>query len=60
MDTYLVPQNQTIARDIGNSSSSVEKIIAFRRRFPDVAMVDPAIPWNRYRNNKDGFLTVVP
>lgn len=51
MGFYLVKQNRTLARDIGISESSVEKIAAFRRRFAKVSMVDPAIPWARYRSN---------
>lgn len=51
---YLVRQNATIARDVGFklSSSSLGKILAFRRRFPRITDVDPQIPWSRYRDNR--------
>ncbi|MGB9834909.1 MAG: hypothetical protein ACPLPW_08110 [bacterium] len=49
---YLWHQNWTLARDIGISESSIRKIIAFRRRFPKLSMVDPKIPWVKYRGNK--------
>lgn len=49
---YLMRQNETIARDVGLASESVRKIVAFRRRFPRVADVDPQITWARYRGNR--------
>jgi|YelNatPaOPRAMG01_1025707.scaffolds.fasta_scaffold46555_1 hypothetical protein len=49
---YFWHQNWTLARDIGISESSIRKIIAFRRRFPELSMVDPKIPWVKYRANK--------
>ena len=49
---YLLQQNKTLARDLGVSESSVKKILSFRTRFPKLSMVDPAIPWARYRDNK--------
>lgn len=49
---YFWHQNWTLARDIGISESSIRKIIAFRRRFPQLSMVDPKIPWVKYRGNK--------
>ena len=49
---YLMHQNRTLRRDIGIGGSSVNKIIAFRKRFPNISKVDPAIPWSKYRDNK--------
>jgi len=49
---YLVKQNATIARDISMSESSIEKILSFRKRFPFISLIDPAIPWSQYRDNK--------
>lgn len=49
---YLVHQNRTLARDLGISESSVGKLIAFCKRFPAVSLVDPSVPWSRYRANK--------
>lgn len=48
---YLVRQNHTLARDVGISRASVEKVISFRRRFPRLSLIDPTIPWNKYRDN---------
>jgi len=52
MGFYLVQQNSTLARDLGVSESSIKKILSFRRRFPKLSMVNPAIPWAKYRHNK--------
>ncbi|MGC8719214.1 MAG: hypothetical protein ACP5TY_04305 [Thermodesulforhabdaceae bacterium] len=49
---YLMQQNNTLARDIGVSQSSIEKIVSFRRRFSKLSMVNPTIPWAKYRDNK--------
>jgi len=49
---YIIQQNKTFARDIQISESSVEKIIAFRRRFEKLSMIDPEISWANYRENK--------
>lgn len=49
---YLMQQNSTLARDIGVSGSSIKKIVSFRRRFPKLSMVNSAIPWAKYRDNK--------
>ncbi len=49
---YLNKQNATIARDTSTSESSIEKILSFRRRFPSISSIDPAIPWSHYRANK--------
>lgn len=52
MGYYLIKQNSTIARDIGVSESSIKKIVSFRNRFSKLSMVNPTIPWVKYRNNK--------
>jgi hypothetical protein len=52
MDFYLIKQNITIARDVGVSESSIKKILAFRKRFEKLSMVNPSIPWTKYRENK--------
>lgn len=49
---YLMHQNSTLARDIRVSASSIRKIVSFRRRFAKLSMVNPAIPWSKYRDNK--------
>lgn len=49
---YFMQQNRTLARDIGVSKSYITKIVSFRRRFSKLSMVDPAIPWAKYRDNK--------
>jgi hypothetical protein len=49
---YLMQQNKTFARDVQISESSVEKIIAFRRRFEKLSIIDPEISWANYRENK--------
>ena len=49
---YLVQQNLTLARDTGVSESSIKKILSFRKRFPRITMIKPAISWVKYRNNK--------
>ena len=49
---YLIQQNKTLAGDIQISESSVEKIIAFRRRLKKFSMVNPEISWVNYRENK--------
>jgi hypothetical protein len=49
---YLIQQNQTLARDIGISESSIRKILSFRKRFPGISMVDPTILWSKYRDNQ--------
>ncbi len=49
---YLVDQNETLGKSIGFSETSVRRVIAFRRRFPNIARVDPGIPWAEYRENK--------
>ncbi|NWF53152.1 MAG: hypothetical protein HXY47_08765 [Nitrospirae bacterium] len=52
MDFYLIKQNNTIARDVGVSESSIKKILAFRKRFVKLSMINPSIPWKKYRDNK--------
>jgi hypothetical protein len=50
---YLVEPNETPARDLGISGSSVYKAIAFYRRYPDPRSIDLTIPWSAYRDNKE-------
>jgi len=49
---YLVNQNDTLARDTNIAKSTIGRIISFRRRFPKLSMVNAAIPWTEYANNK--------
>jgi hypothetical protein len=53
---YLMQQNRTLARDIGISESSIEKILSFRKRFPSISLINPEISWAKYRDNKVPFL----
>ena len=59
---YLPHAYKNFAQDLGFSTSSVEKIFLFYRRFADVSSIDPNIPWERYRNNevKMGSLETSP
>jgi len=50
---YLVDKNKTPARHLGLSRASVEKMLAFCRRYADPFAIDPSVPWSRYRDNKD-------
>lgn len=49
---YLMQQNRTLARDTGISESSIKKILSFRRRFSRISLINPAIHWAKYRDNK--------
>lgn len=49
---YLLQQNQTLAKSMGISQSSLKKILSFRKRFPKISLVKPGIPWAKYRDNK--------
>jgi ABC-type glycerol-3-phosphate transport system substrate-binding protein len=49
---YMVDQNDTLGKSVGLSGSSIRRIIAFRRRFSDIALVDSGIAWSEYRDNK--------
>ncbi len=49
---YLVRQNGTLARDMGVPALSIKKLVSFRKRYLRLSMVDPAIPWEEYRENK--------
>jgi hypothetical protein len=49
---YLMQQNRTLARDIGISESSTKKILSFRKRFSRISLINPAIHWTKYRDNK--------
>jgi hypothetical protein len=50
---YLVEPNETPARHLGISGSSVYRAIAFYRRYRDPRSIDLAIPWSIYRDNKE-------
>jgi hypothetical protein len=50
---YLVDMNKTPARHLGMSESSIKRIIAFYRRYPDPRRIDLKIPWSTYRDNKE-------
>lgn len=49
---YLLKQNETIARDISISESSMKKIVSFRRRYNLISSVDTSVSWSKYRENK--------
>jgi len=50
---YLVDKNGTPARHVGVSKTSVGKMIAFHRRYPDPSLIDTSIPWSVYRDNRE-------
>jgi hypothetical protein len=50
---YLVGKNTTPAKHLGISKSSIEKMIAFYRRYADPFKIDVSVPWSRYRDNKE-------
>lgn len=50
---YLVGKNKTPAEHLGISKSSVAKMIAFYRRYPDPFEIDVSTPWSVYRDNKE-------
>ncbi len=52
-DFYLVDMNKAPARHLGVSESSIKRIIAFYRRYPDQRNIDMTIPWSTYRDNKE-------
>lgn len=54
---YLMQQNRTLARDIGISESSTKKIVSFRKRFSRISLINPAIHWAKYRDNKVPLIT---
>jgi hypothetical protein len=49
---FLENASQTLCRDLAVSRSSITKMLAFYRRVPDPGRIDPAVSWNRYRENK--------
>ena len=49
---YLLKQNKTLGRDTGLSDSTVQKMLAFRKRFPKISLVNPSYSWAKYRANK--------
>ena len=50
---YLVQKNITPAKHLGISRASIEKMMAFYRRYPDPFEIDSSIPWTRYRDNRE-------
>ncbi len=52
LDYYLLLQNKTLGKSIGVSESSIEKIMSFYKKFTSIALVDPSLPWSKYRENK--------
>ena len=49
---YLVQQTSVLARSIAISESFLQTLISFRLRFSNIALVDPAISWTKYKENK--------
>ena len=49
---YLLRPSDTLASHLGVAAGSIRKILSFRNRFPRLSMVDPQIPWSKYRENK--------
>ena len=50
---YLVDKNKTPAKHLGISRASIEKMIAFYRRYDDPFQIDVSVPWCVYRDNKE-------
>lgn len=50
---YLVKKNITPAEHLGISRASVEKMMAFYRRYPDPFKINASVPWSTYRDNKE-------
>ena len=50
---YLLEKNKTPAKHLGISRASVEKMMAFYRRYPDPFRIDISVPWTLYRDNKE-------
>jgi len=53
MGFYVLKKNITLAKHLGISRASVEKMIAFYKRYSDPAVLDMSIPWTAYRDNKE-------
>ena len=49
---YLVQQTMVLAKSITASEDSLRKILSFRLRFSNISMVNPSIPWTKYKENK--------
>ena len=49
---YLCRKYAFFARDLGLSETSIYKIVRFRKKYPDKRLIDPALPWNLYREGK--------
>ena len=52
-DFYLVDKNKTPAKHLGISRASVEKMIAFYRRYGDPFQIDASVSWCVYRDNRE-------
>jgi len=52
MGFYLDEETSTFSRDLGIPESSLAKIRAFHGRLPGILQIDPAVSWNKYRENK--------
>ena len=50
---YLVGKNTTPAKHLGVSRDSMEKILAFYRRYEDPFKIDASVTWSKYRDNKE-------
>jgi len=49
---YLVQQTSILARSIATSESFLQTLISFRLRFSSISLVNPSIPWTKYKENK--------
>ncbi|MFH0796070.1 MAG: hypothetical protein V2A65_03325 [Candidatus Omnitrophota bacterium] len=49
---YLVQQTSVLARSVATSESFLQTLISFRLRFSNIFLVNPAIPWTKYKENK--------
>ena len=49
---YLVQQTSVLARSIATSERFLQTLISFRLRFSNISMVNPIIPWTKYKENK--------
>ncbi len=49
---YLAQQISVLARSIETSESFIQTLISFRMRFSNISLVNPAISWTKYKENK--------
>lgn len=49
---YLQSPSEALATHLGMAAGTIRKLLAFRRRFPRLHMVDPTVAWSKYRENK--------